>query len=235
MHPAADFPVSGKRLTVTLACGIAAAALFGGGSWFVQSQLIGVGTPLMLQIIVLQVYGILLGALMLGFRPPSLPPLSLRFTSFAHCALAVPALAAVVAISLAIQAMLVPIAGDVDTMVHRVLAIATDVERIQGQPAHVWAVAIFRGTFIVPLFEEILFRGALLPWLRQKMRPALAVSTSAALFASMHVYPVILPYPFVFGLAAGWLRLATGSTLPGVIMHVLNSLLFLGAGLLLLK
>lgn len=235
MPPAAGLPVSGKRLGVTLASGIAVAALFGSASWLVQSRLLGVYPPLMQQIIVLQVYGVLLGALMIGFRPPSQLPLSLRFTSFADGALAVPALAAVVVISLTIQVVLTPLTGDVGSAVRHVLALATDVKRIHGQPAHVWAVAIFRGVLIVPLFEEMLFRGALLPWLGQKMRPALAVAASAALFASMHVNLVVLPYAFIAGLALGWLRLRTGSTLPGILMHVLNNLLFLGAGFLLLK
>jgi membrane protease YdiL (CAAX protease family) len=55
------------------------------------------------------------------------------------------------------------------------------------------------------------------------------------MFAVMHVYPIAMPYAFLFGLFMGWLRLRTGSTVNTLFVHTLNDLLFLGLGLLLLK
>jgi membrane protease YdiL (CAAX protease family) len=58
---------------------------------------------------------------------------------------------------------------------------------------------------------------------------------SAALFAAMHGYPIVMPYAFVSGLLTGWVRVKTGSTLNTILMHVLNNVVFLFAGLSLLK
>jgi hypothetical protein len=38
-----------------------------------------------------------------------------------------------------------------------------------------WAIAIARGCVLVPLFEERLFRGALLEWLRRYFSNRLAI------------------------------------------------------------
>jgi membrane protease YdiL (CAAX protease family) len=35
----------------------------------------------------------------------------------------------------------------------------------------------------------------------------------------MHLNPVIFPTHFVMGLIFGWLRMRTGSLLPGMILH----------------
>jgi len=47
----------------------------------------------------------------------------------------------------------------------------------------------------------------------------------------MHVYPVALPYTFLFGIATGYVRRATGSTLNTVLMHVMNNVILLALGL----
>ena len=66
------------------------------------------------------------------------------------------------------------------------------------------------------------------------MVPLWAIAASAGMFAIAHGFPIVMPYAFLFGLAAGWLRLRSGSLLPGLLMHALNSQLFFGAGLALL-
>jgi Type II CAAX prenyl endopeptidase Rce1-like len=65
----------------------------------------------------------------------------------------------------------------------------------------------------LPLFEELLFRGLLLRWLGQHFSTTGAVIVSAAVFAVMHGYPIVLPYAFVAGLFLGLIRERTGSTL----------------------
>jgi membrane protease YdiL (CAAX protease family) len=47
----------------------------------------------------------------------------------------------------------------------------------------------------------------------------------------MHIYPVAFPYAFLFGLAAGYVRRATGSTSNTILMHVMNNVLLLTLGL----
>jgi uncharacterized protein len=62
-----------------------------------------------------------------------------------------------------------------------------------------------------------------------------AVIVSAALFAVMHGYLIVLPYAFLAGLFLGWIRERTGSTLNPLFMHVVNNLVFLCLGLRFLR
>ncbi|MBM5799307.1 MAG: CPBP family intramembrane metalloprotease [Cyanobacteria bacterium K_DeepCast_35m_m2_023] len=97
------------------------------------------------------------------------------------------------------------------------------------------AVVLLAATALVlaPLFEEVLFRGVLLPVLARVWGGAWAVLLSAAFFAVAHLsLGEFLPL-FVLGLGLGWLRLASGRLSASVIMHALwNGLTF--ANLLLL-
>jgi membrane protease YdiL (CAAX protease family) len=161
------------------------------------------------QIGVAVVYGTLIASFVYAFRPPHDFPLDLKFTSAKHLGLAESA--------------------------RQILSVATDLKRLNGQPAPAWAVAIARGCLIVPVFEEVFFRGLMLGWLRKHLADRSAIAVSAALFAVMHGYPIVLPYTFVFGLFTGWVRIRTGSTLNTILMHVLNNVVFLFAGLSLLK
>ena len=108
---------------------------------------------------------------------------------------------------------------------------ATDAKRLHGQSSSAWVIAILRGCLLVPVFEEVFFRGLLLTWLNRHMRFTLALLLHAALFAGMHVYPVALPYTFIFGIATGYIRRKTGSTFNTVLMHVLNNIVLLILGL----
>ncbi len=131
--------------------------------------------------------------------------------------------------------MLTPVTGGLAESARQILSVATDVKRLNGQPAPAWAIAIVRGCLIVPVFEEVFFRGLLLQWLRRHLADGGAIAVSAALFAVMHGYPIVLPFAFVSGLFTGWVRVRTGSTLNTILMHVLNNVVFLFTGLWLLK
>jgi membrane protease YdiL (CAAX protease family) len=95
-------------------------------------------------------------------------------------------------------------------------------------------LAILRGCLLVPIFEEVFFRGLLLSWLNRHMRFVPALLVQAALFAAMHVYPVVFPYSFPAGIATGYVRRATGSTFNTVLMHMMNNVVLLILGLRLL-
>lgn len=77
-------------------------------------------------------------------------------------------------------------------------------------------------TVVAPLGEELLFRGVLLPWLARWMRPAIAVVTSAIVFAVGHVYygvgALLIGY---YGLVLGWARLRTGQLWASIALHAL--------------
>ncbi len=88
---------------------------------------------------------------------------------------------------------------------------------------------------LAPLFEEGIFRGALLGALAPALGPLGAGVASTALFTVLHVpeqagyFWGLLPIAALGGLAA-WLRLRSGSLWPGIVAHMcFNALLGLGA------
>ena len=74
-------------------------------------------------------------------------------------------------------------------MLQQLTTMTTDAKRLQGQDLSAWVIAILRGCLLVPIFEEVLFRGLLLSWLNRHMRFTFALLIQAVLFAAMHVYP----------------------------------------------
>ena len=91
----------------------------------------------------------------------------------------------------------------------------------------------FTTTLLAPLFEEIIFRGILLPTLSRDFGIILGILVSAFIFALAHLsLGEMLPL-FVLGIGLGITRIASGSLLSSVIMHSLwNGLTFLNLFLL---
>ena len=88
-------------------------------------------------------------------------------------------------------------------------------------------------TLLAPLFEEIIFRGILLPTLSRDFGIILGIIVSAFIFALAHLSLGEMPPLFVLGIGLGITRIASGSLLSSVIMHSLwNGLTFLNLFLL---
>ena len=88
-------------------------------------------------------------------------------------------------------------------------------------------------TLLAPLFEEIIFRGILLPILSRDFGIILGIIVSAFVFALAHLSLGEMPPLFVLGIGLGITRIASGSLLSSVIMHSLwNGLTFLNLFLL---
>lgn len=101
-----------------------------------------------------------------------------------------------------------------------------DLVLTSGDP---WALLCFGVTAVVlaPVFEEILFRGVLLPVAGRHLGGGLAVVVSAAVFAAAHLSLGELVPLFVLALGLGWLRWTSGRLLPCVLMHALwNAMTF---------
>ena len=82
-------------------------------------------------------------------------------------------------------------------------------------------------TLLAPLFEEIIFRGILLPTLSRDFGIILGIIVSAFIFALAHLSLGEMPPLFVLGIGLGITRIASGSLLSSVIMHSLwNGLTF---------
>jgi ABC-2 type transport system permease protein/sodium transport system permease protein len=79
------------------------------------------------------------------------------------------------------------------------------------------------------VFEELCFRGFLFGALRTRLSGAWTVVASALVFGIFHeiLFPGrLLPSTFL-GLVLGWVRLRTGSILPGILLHALHNGLLL--------
>jgi len=72
---------------------------------------------------------------------------------------------------------------------------------------------------VAPFFEELLFRGFLLPVLARKQRLAAALVLSALLFAAIHLQPAGLPVLATLGLVMGLAMRHTGSLRTPILVH----------------
>jgi len=76
--------------------------------------------------------------------------------------------------------------------------------------------------------EEIFFRGYMQSRLREHWPPALAIVATSVSFAALHadVTAVHMVVALVLGLYLGFVAEATGSTLPCIVCHVVNNVLY---------
>ena len=103
---------------------------------------------------------------------------------------------------------------------------------IKGR-ASLAAITLF-GVVLAPIFEEMLFRGFLLPLLVRSLGPALGILFTAVPFALLHGaqnhwawQPVLLIG--IAGVSFGYARYKTGSTTAAFLMHsAYNAMGFLG-------
>ncbi len=72
---------------------------------------------------------------------------------------------------------------------------------------------------LAPVFEEVVFRGVLLPVLAKSLGQFWGVITSALVFGLAHLSVGELTPLFVLGIGLALLRLSTGRLLPCVLMH----------------
>jgi membrane protease YdiL (CAAX protease family) len=190
-------------------------------------------------LVVAEVYAAVLVALLLAFGgvDSMLRRLGFSFTSSRDIqrALAIDVLALLVAT--AFYVLLSPIFGPPLTIAIPVLKSVTDVTRLPHADPLALILIFGRVFLLVPLAEELFFRGALYGWLRRHMPAWPAILVVSVLFGFEHTawgLPTprlffLVPLAFVYGIAVGWVRERTGSTLNTAIMHVV-----VDAGLLIL-
>ena len=88
-------------------------------------------------------------------------------------------------------------------------------------------------TVLAPLFEEVIFRGVLLPILSREFGIILGISISAFIFALAHLSISEMPPLFTLGIGLGITRLISGRLSSSVVMHSLwNGMTFLNLYLL---
>ena len=96
-----------------------------------------------------------------------------------------------------------------------------------------FTLLFFTTTVLAPLFEEIIFRGVLLPILSRDLGIVIGITISAFIFALAHLSISEIPPLFILGIGLGIVRLTSGRLFSSVIMHSLwNGLTFLNLFLL---
>jgi membrane protease YdiL (CAAX protease family) len=95
------------------------------------------------------------------------------------------------------------------------------VELVQAINEHYGVgVSLLVLALLVPLVEEIIFRGVLLAAFTRYLGPRWANLAQATLFGIAHFHPVVTPWAFVIGLMAGGMTRRAGTLRPAVWMHV---------------
>jgi membrane protease YdiL (CAAX protease family) len=84
---------------------------------------------------------------------------------------------------------------------------------------------VFLLAVIVPIGEEVFFRGFVYSGLRERWGVAIAIFSSSLFFTLVHVQ-VVHGFPiFLLGVLFAWLFQSTGNLVPGIIAHGINNLI----------
>ena len=106
-------------------------------------------------------------------------------------------------------------------------------EVLNGRSNLALLLLAFTATVLAPLFEELLFRGVLLPVVGARWGVAAGIGVSALVFALAHLSLSEAPPLLALGIGLGWLRWSSGRLLSTVVMHGLwNGLTFVNLVLL---
>ena len=82
------------------------------------------------------------------------------------------------------------------------------------------ALLAFSVAILTPFAEELLFRGFILGMLLKRYSNTQSIVISSLIFAIAHE-PIAMALAFGGGLLYGWVRVRTGSILPGMIAHAI--------------
>lgn len=158
------------------------------------------------------------------FRRNNLTPADLGFRRFTprlfHLLWQIPATIIVCAIMQGLSVALLTLTG-LDTTTAE--AANDPLADLVGLPASVAVIAVLVITVLTPLWEEVLFRGAFLDGFSGRLRPALAIILSAALFAAVHIVPLSFPYLFTLGIALALVRRFHQNLWAPVLLHAANN------------
>lgn len=85
-------------------------------------------------------------------------------------------------------------------------------------------VGAFTISFLAPLLEEVMFRGAIQGYIMRTFgKPWLAIVVASLVFGIFHWNPVQVVYATLLGLIFGWIYYRTGSLLSVIVGHILNN------------
>jgi membrane protease YdiL (CAAX protease family) len=139
--------------------------------------------------------------------------------------LAFAALGVAYAVTVVAHTALAPLIGPWSNAVAILRAMGSDDGRLASTGPGVATLILLRACLLAPLGEELLFRGVLFTWLRQRLSPESTIALTSLAFAVIHGFPPIFPLAFILGVALGWVRERSGSTVPTIVGHVVHNAL----------
>lgn len=80
-------------------------------------------------------------------------------------------------------------------------------------------------TLIVPISEEIFYRGFLFNWMKQNRPLWIAIIFSSLFFAMSHIIPSQIIMVFTLGLVITWVYHKSGSIWTAITIHIVNNAL----------
>lgn len=78
------------------------------------------------------------------------------------------------------------------------------------------------------IFEELAFRGVIIPGLQRVLSNKEVIAVSGIMFMILHLNIINAPALLAAGLILGYMRIRSGSLWPGVLMHFTHNALILG-------
>lgn len=97
----------------------------------------------------------------------------------------------------------------------------------QHETGMTWQMTVLLLAVQPAVIEELAFRGILFSAVGRLLRPKETIAVTALAFMAMHGDPGRFPHTLMLGLITGWLRMKTGSFLPGVFLHFAHNFLCL--------
>jgi len=101
---------------------------------------------------------------------------------------------------------------------------------VLGGPLWQSVLMLALGVVLIPIGEELIFRGVIFGWMRRWPLPV-AVIVSALVFAVMHGFSVVFPVAVVLGIVTAMIYHHSGSIWPAVMLHAVNNGIAFGAAL----
>lgn len=231
--------IGGWRLLLAIVLCLVLATGLGLLTWAIANRLAGAWTATndFIVLVVAEVYFAIVGALMLAFGGPVAlrDRLGFRYTSARDLLLAVGVEILILLAVVLVYFLLTPVFGPPQRTAIQILRQATDVTRLSSPDPFLVGFILLRVVLLSALGEELLFRGALYGWVRRRLPATPTVLLTALLFGLAHPSVLLFPFPFLYGIGAGWVRERTGSTLNTALMHAVNDTLMLVVAYVLLE
>ncbi len=120
----------------------------------------------------------------------------------------------------AVRALGIPMTGSL-AQLERVL---------RGLSPGAFVVALAVGGVLVPIGEELFFRGYVQSRLCRRWGTWPGIAWTALFFALAHLDPIHSASALVAGIYLGWVAQRTGSTVPGIVVHAVNNVVAIATG-----